>query len=328
MNDNRTLCSYCGCEYIAGETDTAANGAGFWCEECDAFNYFSSIAEDARHRFELNLEQVSNAERVSSVGAKLKLHVSPLRYPGGKTKVIPYAFARLNPTKTDLWVEPFAGGASVGLSLLEAGVINHLRLNDLDYGVYSLFKCTFTDPQPLLDKINTITPTREMFFTAQSRILNNHNYASLQDAAWDMLVVNRLSFSGIAKAHPLGGKNGSQTALLSRWNPETLTKRIELLRPLGGRVEVTNMDALEVIEECYWNEQATLFIDPPYVQKGSRLYNKFYESNDHQELGNLLDSLYSTCPGADIQLYYDDDEMVKNIYFYPEVVKVERRYCV
>lgn len=323
-------CERCGSILQDGDYDVDKTGRGFWCEVCDMYNYLPSASLDSRHRFELYLENNAGTNETNDTGVKLRQHVSPLRYPGGKTKLIKHAYSRLNPGKTRLFVEPFAGGASVGLSLLEAGAIEKLHLNDLDFGIYSLFSVIFSDPSPLLYRLNHIMPTRDMYFESQGRLLGEHKHRrkDIQQAAWDMLLVNRLSYSGIVKAHPLGGKEGPQEALLARWNPTTLSARIERLWPLRAFVSVTNRDALEVIEENYWNECATLFIDPPYVAKGPALYNKAYGYDDHIDLCVLLESLYSTCPGADVQLYYDNDNLVRDIYSLPEVIVLNRQYCV
>lgn len=75
------------------------------------------------------------------------------------------------------------------------------------------------------------------------------------------------------------------------------------------------------------NEAAALFIAPPYVARVSRLYYKAYTGEDHRELSFFLESLHSNCPGTDIQLHYNDDELVRGIYTLPEVVGISRRYC-
>lgn len=323
---NTLICSHCGSFLEEGDYDLDKAGQGFWCECCDMYNYFTAVPEDERHHFELALEVASNNELRQTADVKFKRQLSPLRYPGGKSKIIPYVHSRLNRNKARTFVEPYAGGASVGLSLLEAGAIEKLHLNDLDYGIYALFTVIFSDPGPILERLDHVTPTHEMYFESQRRILSNHHYDNLYDAAWDMLIVNRLSFSGISKANPLGGKNGTQKELLSRWNPATLKKRIERLWALRDAVSVSNRDALEVIEEFYWDEETTLFIDPPYVDKGPVLYTKSYSDNNHVDLCVLLESLYATCPGADIQLYYDNSDLVKDIYSLPEIIEINRRY--
>src|ERR1700730_5477532 len=45
--------------------------------------------------------------------------LSPLRYPGGKRRLVPYVASaiRANGLEPDVFVEPFAGGASVSLGL-------------------------------------------------------------------------------------------------------------------------------------------------------------------------------------------------------------------
>ena len=64
---------------------------------------------------------------------------SPLRYPGGKNRLagfISLVIQNLNlPNCT--YVEPFAGGAGVALSLLLDGTVNNIVINDYDKAIYS-----------------------------------------------------------------------------------------------------------------------------------------------------------------------------------------------
>ena len=60
--------------------------------------------------------------------------LSPLRYPGAKRRLSGYiaeAF-RLNGARPALFVEPFAGGASVALQLLEDDLVDEIALGDRD----------------------------------------------------------------------------------------------------------------------------------------------------------------------------------------------------
>ncbi len=68
----------------------------------------------------LSEEKKSNAARI--VHWATRSDISPLRYPGGKRKLAPFIadlIAKSN-VRPELFVEPFAGGASVSVSLLEA----------------------------------------------------------------------------------------------------------------------------------------------------------------------------------------------------------------
>lgn len=133
------------------------------------------------------------------------------------------------------------------------------------------------------------------YFKAQEIIANDYIGTNIVDAAWCSLLVNRLSYSGISKANPLGGKHGNLSDLLARWNPNELIRRIRKVHKLSDLIEITNINAIELIEEEYWNDNSTIFIDPPYVDKGKTLYHCYYTKEDHIELAQLLDSLHQGC---------------------------------
>jgi DNA adenine methylase len=160
-----------------------------------------------------------------------------------------------------------------------------------------------------------------------NQLLNlDYSGFDLIESAWASLLVNRLAYSGVSKANPLGGRKGSQKELLSRWNPTNLIKRIEKIHSLSDKIEITQENAVELIEEAYWQDDATIFIDPPYVKKGKDLYHCFYTEKDHRKLAYLLDTLYFGCPGADIVVTYDYNEWLNTLYDYPEREIIGRKY--
>lgn len=64
---------------------------------------------------------------------------SPLRYPGGKGKFANTAKSIID--DNHLWdcvyIEPFAGGASVALSLLLSHYVKRIVINDINYQLFS-----------------------------------------------------------------------------------------------------------------------------------------------------------------------------------------------
>lgn len=298
---------------------------GFWCEECDGYNYIEEI--EKRHRFTLILEDKLREKTAFKKSAvKLSKRLSPYRYPGGKSKVIDYLITHLQDFKTKKLVSPFTGGGSFELALLDAGLLEELHINDLDVGVYSLWYTIKHMPNELIYRLKNIRPTHKDFFHARKYIQMDYQGLNIFEAAWFSLLVNRLSYSGIVKANPLGGKNGTVDQLLSRWNPTDLIKRIDRIHKLSEKIEVTNEDALKLIEESYWQDETTIFIDPPYVEKGKDLYHCYYKHEDHIDLSNLLDSLYHGIPGADIVVTYDYNEWLDSIYWFPERKIIGRVY--
>lgn len=322
------LCGFCSEEGSLQDFELdSKNGLGFWCPSCDGFTYF--IEGSCKHRFTLILEdKTKSTVSIPKPSKKLRKQLSPLRYPGGKSKLSDYLYQHLQQTKTKHLVSPFTGGGSFELAVLDAGVVERLYLNDLDYGIYSLWWTILNSPTALVDKLLSITPTHQHYFEAQALIKSGFSGAHPIEAAWATLLVNRLAYSGIFKANPLGGKEGTVEALLSRWNTKALIKRIEYIHSFAGQIEVSQNKAIEIIEESYWKNDCTIFIDPPYVEKGKDLYNCFYTTEDHLELSFLLDSLHQGMPGADIVLTYDHSEWLEQIYEYPTVKTIGRSYSI
>ena len=64
---------------------------------------------------------------------------SPLRYPGGKTKIYDKVQAIINQNmdlQSRIYVEAYAGGAGLALKLLYCGDVQKLVLNDFDYHIF------------------------------------------------------------------------------------------------------------------------------------------------------------------------------------------------
>lgn len=282
-----------------------------------------------KHRFLLLLEDngTVNEQSISPAVPKFKKRLSPLRYPGGKSKLIDYLYAKLSHEQLDTFVEVFAGGASLGLALLDAGIIKALILNDKDPGVYALWKTILECPWELTGRLQSIVPTHRDLSDAKKLLALSE--APAPDLAWAFLLTNRLSFSGIVKANPLGGKNGSQEALTARWNPKGIEERILRIYSMRGDITVHNMDACEFLEtEGYWYDRATIFADPPYWEKGKALYTHYYEEEDHAELAEVLQNMYKSFPEPDIIVTYDNHPRIREMYPLAKQEIVHRRYSI
>ncbi len=331
MAENSTLkCQFCGTEGTIDDFEIDfKNKNGFWCPDCDGHTFFNQEDNDKR-KFTLILEDKSKRHIVRyKAPIKLNKRLSLLRYPGGKSKLLDYLYLKLQENKCETLLECYSGGGSFGLALLEANVIQNLILNDIDYGIYSLFYLTVNEPSSLIDKIQNSVPSYADFYTSQKIVLGKYKNCDMLTAAWSCLVTNRLAYSGICRSGPLGGKkNTDLNKLLSRWNPAELTRRVKKIHKMKPKITVLNRDAEELIEEMYYTENMTIFIDPPYFVQGSNLYNHFFTLEDHYSLSLLLDSLYMGIPGADIILTYDNHKSIRDMYFSPVIEKISRVYSI
>lgn len=144
-------CKFCYEDYDLSVDDVDRNELGFWCDHCDGYTYFGA-KEESQRKFTLILESKHQMNQVpsSSNNTKLNKRLSPLRYPGGKSKIANYIFSLLSSGRTELFCSPYTGGGSVEFALLYAGKIKYLVLNDYDFGVYSLFELIRTFPDSLM----------------------------------------------------------------------------------------------------------------------------------------------------------------------------------
>ena len=313
-------CRFCGysSNYINDFEHDETTHKGFWCCYCDGYTFYNK--EEDNQAFLLFLENNASEETNASY-VKLVSNASPLRYPGGKSKVVGRIYQECRKEHLSSFVEPYAGGASVGLSFLLSGVVKELYLNDLDKGVYSLHKTIKTSPEALYALIEAYIPTKESYYNARDVIKNDYKGCTELEAAWNLLIANRLAFSGIVKANCMSN-------LYARWNPKTLIKRIEHIHQYKDHIHVFNQDAISFIEEMYWQPDSTIFIDPPYFKKGKDLYHCYYSKEEHERLAELLHELYEGFPGADMIVIYDNHPYIEQMYIYPIKKLLPRKYSI
>lgn len=306
-------CRWCGSEACDG---VAKDGSGFWCADCDGFTYFCEEMNE-KHRMLLILETGTGESTHLRKLPGLRKRISPLRYPGGKSKLAEYLIINSQPWQMSTFIEVFAGGASVGLGLLNGGRIKQLILNDADPDVYAFWKAVLGDPSYLIEKTMSTIPTRERFFEAKEKLKEN---ITDRERAWYFFLINRTAFSGIQMANPMGD-------ITSRWNPEGLSERIRRVSSMRERITLYNMDACAFMEQyAYWSEATTLFIDPPYYGKGKLLYPKAFTEVDHVRLADMINSLYTGFGGPDIIITYDQCPEVEDLYPWAELQRVSRTY--
>ena len=88
---------------------------------------------------------------------------TPLRYPGGKSKLYNYVSRLIhkNELMNCLYVEPFAGGAGLALSLLMNNDVRGIIINDIDLSIYSFWYSVLNYTEQLIKEINAIPITIE-----------------------------------------------------------------------------------------------------------------------------------------------------------------------
>lgn len=260
--------------------------------------------------------------------------LSPLRYPGGKgrmasalSEVFQGQFGLLD---VEVWVEPFAGGAGAGLHLLERGVVDEVWLTEKNRALAAFWRTVVGDSVELAARVRACQPDMSTWHAARDVVAAAEGGAAVDDPdlAFAALIVNRCSRSGMVnpRVGPIGGKDqDGRWHLRSRWNSEGLADRIDLIGRLSGRIRVSEGDGIERIAELNGSvgieEEILLFVDPPYLVQGNRLYADGMSLDDHKNLAYAL-----TGCAARWLLTYDSDERILGLYPGHRVLAYEIAY--
>lgn len=240
--------------------------------------------------------------------------LSPLRYPGGKSKIYEKVKVLIekNALNDRTYIEPFAGGFGIGINLLCENVVQAAVLNDFDPHIYHFWFAVLNNTEDMLKKI-TDTPITIDERERQRAIYQEHSADVLSDG-FATLFLNRVNFSGIIKGGPIGGLAQNGTYKLDcRFNKEEIKKKIENIALLKDRIYLYNCDASELISAQLGEMKRTAFfnIDPPYVVKGSRLYTSYFREADHKNLEKVIAEQLRDVPWI---ITYDDSDLIRDIY--------------
>lgn len=227
--------------------------------------------------------------------AEVERYPSPLRYPGGKARLA--NFVKLVMARNRLigaeYVEPYAGGASVALSLLFEEYASHIHINDLNRSVFAFWQCVLYDTESLCERITDARSDIDEW--DRQRAVQSDPHASDFDLAFSTFFLNRTSRSGIIWGSGIiGGRNQNGTWKIdARFNREELVRRIRRIGRFRSRITLTRVDARDYLVENLpaIGDDCFLYLDPPYYVKGSNLYENFYEHEHHEEISQLVRQL-------------------------------------
>ncbi|UKA64754.1 DNA adenine methylase [Arthrobacter sp. FW306-04-A] len=234
-------------------------------------------------------------------------HQSPLRYPGAKTgfasvvaELIDTARAAKSIPQVELFVEPFAGGSSTALRLLGNGTVQRALLADADPLVAAFWQVAAGDSANLIARMREEHKT--FIAPGGSAALERWDYwrhwtvphgmkaeTARFETAMRCLFLNRTTFSGILHggAGPIGGRaQKSKYGIGCRFMPDPLETRIAYVGELYSKGRIADVwcgdwrSTLDQAASTYKTirpEAVLVYLDPPYLEKSSKLYNVSFE---------------------------------------------------
>jgi DNA adenine methylase len=260
-------------------------------------------------------EQPNRVVNVASVPQR-----SPFRYAGGKTWLVPRVRrwiaqhmqrrSGLQPVTIPEFIEPFAGGGIISLTVAAERLAEHVTMVELDEDVGAVWQ-TILD----LDSSEWLAQRILTFDLNYHNVQNLLNAfpTSMQERAFVTIVKNRTLHGGIlAPGAGLIKRGENDKGITSRWYPETLARRIRDIAKMRDRISFIQGDGFAILEANANHNDAVFFIDPPYTVKGKgkragkRLYR--YNEVDHDRLFALAETLRGDC-----LLTYDVADEVRDL---------------
>ncbi len=231
---------------------------------------------------------------------------SPFRYPGGKTWFVPRLRQWLSSrvVKPREFVEPFAGGGIISLTVAFENLAERVRMVEIDPDVAAVWQAMLGgEADWLAERIAEFDLSAANIEAVLSAVPTD-----LRTRAFQTLLRNRINHGGIlapGSGKLKHGENGK--GLASRWYPQTLKTRITNIKTVADKIDFVQGDGLEVMQQNVDMADAVFFIDPPYTAAGKKAGSRLYTFNelDHDALFRLASTLR-----GDFLMTYDNAEGV------------------
>jgi len=236
--------------------------------------------------------------------------ISPLRYPGGKTRAVKHILPHF-PENVKRVCSPFVGGASLELALAKKGV--EVYGYDLFWPLYNFWHCAANHNKELVHEVYKLKPlTKEKFLHLRKLLAAYQHYRVIDvNYAAAYYAINRSSFSG-------GTLSGgfSRQAEEKRFN-ENAIKRL-------SNYEEPNFKAgyapFEVSLEKH--KDSFIYLDPPYLleNKSNKLYGvsgDLHQEFPHKRLHKILTKRRGWI------MSYNDSEEIRQMYSDYDIIEAE-----
>lgn len=242
--------------------------------------------------------------------------LSPLRYPGGKAKIADFIkqVVKDNDLLDGVYVEPYAGGAAVALSLLMDEYVSRIIINDKDRSIYAFWHSVLYDTDRLCKLIEETPVTMETWWEQRTfQSVENKETTDLLTLGFSTFFMNRTNRSGIIKAGVIGGfDQRGNYKIDARYRKEDLIARIRRIASYADRIELHHEDAVDFVKHIVQvlPQNTILYLDPPYYKKGRGLYMNYYEDADHEKIRDVITNV-DTFRWV---VSYDNSLFIKELY--------------
>ena len=237
-----------------------------------------------------------------------RVPLSPLRYPGGKTRFVPKLVGWLDGRTFPRVVEPFCGGASVSLGLLDAGIADTAVISDADPLIAAFWVASTEHTDDLISLMHREPVTVERW--TYWKTLDERTLDTLHQGL-KALYLNRTTFSGIIRfGSVLGGLEQTGTTRIGdRFNKDALAASLTRIGKwhAEGRLTAVHRDYRAALKTA--SPEDLVYLDPPYVEKADALYGLSFGESDHRDLAAAV-----AAHDGPAMVAYDDHPLIRALY--------------
>ena len=253
-------------------------------------------------------------------------HVSPLRYPGGKSLLANFVADVLGRLPdVEHYIEPFAGGAAVALRLLYEDHVSSVTIGDSDPAVAAFWRCAVQRTDELIERVMECQVDIDTWH-AQYRTLTSPGPGDDLDLGFATFFLNRTNRSGILRARPIGGlRQEGQWHLDCRFNKDDLVKRLRKIAQHSSQIDTFEGQAIDLLTRTSDDRRECTFVyvDPPYLTRSSGLYLDEMSFEGHKDIAQLLRRKFPYWMAS-----YDIDDRVKaELYPASPILTFALRHC-
>lgn len=226
-----------------------------------------------------------------------------LPYVGSKYRILPLIEEKL--PENNLYVEPFSGGFSLGLGLINKGLVDRVVLNDLDEEVVNFWREVKEDAFRLSDAVDNLYKKLETLLFSGDVSLSDMDKRLIEGANSNL---SRAALFYLYRKMNFGTSR-------RRIDPFNSTPKMDHTDKFFGASQL--LDSAIITNRSYqylgdFDGQDTLwYFDPPYVD--ARNANYYAVCKEEQFDHTALRDFISTLRGNFI-LSYDNSDLIRELY--------------
>jgi DNA adenine methylase len=177
--------------------------------------------------------------------------------------------------------------------LLKNRVVPEIYLNDADVRIYAFWRAALHHAERFVERIVSVRLTITEWRRQHQICAHPYKYR-LFDVGFAAFYMNRCNRSGVLTGSgPIGGyEQSGRWRMGVRFYREALAERILKLSKMRRNIHVSQHDAIDFLKATLprgrGRKRVFVYVDPPYVSNGQRLYMNAYKADDHKDLAEYL----------------------------------------